>query len=176
MICLSFHGRIISKIFIARFLARGVLIVARRCSSAKRRTAFTSIVDSAPRIPGQTRKARATRRDKLLRAPGPLPAPARDRCLDWRVGRAGGGGGSRWARPLWRRRAQLTRTVTVMPLPPGRVRTVICKKMGAHSIISESTIICACSYWHDTSRYRDIHTILIKYIQILVNTFVYLYM
>jgi hypothetical protein len=54
-----------------------------------------------------------------------------------------------------------------------RVRTVICKKKGAHSIISESTIMCACSYWHDTSRY--IH-ILNKYIQILVNTFVYLHM
>jgi hypothetical protein len=53
-----------------------------------------------------------------------------------------------------------------------RVRTVICKIMGAHSIISESTIMCACSYWHDTSRY--IH-ILSKYIQILVNTFVLLY-
>ncbi len=32
-----------------------------------------------------------------------------------------------------------------------RVRTVICKKKGAHSIISESTIMCACSYWHDTN-------------------------
>jgi hypothetical protein len=57
----------ISKVFIARhgFLARGVLQVlgARRCSSAKRRTAFTSMVDSDPRH--RTGKARATRRDKL---------------------------------------------------------------------------------------------------------------
>ncbi len=49
-IFLSFHGRIISKVFIALFLARGVLIVARRCSSARRRrAAFTSMVDSDPR-------------------------------------------------------------------------------------------------------------------------------
>ena len=48
-VCLSFHGRIISKVFIARFLARGVLIVVRRCSSAKRRAALTSMVDSDPR-------------------------------------------------------------------------------------------------------------------------------
>ncbi len=61
---ISVPGRIISKVFIACFLARGVLIVARRCSSAKRRTraAFTSMVDSdsdpRPASPGHpTRQA-----------------------------------------------------------------------------------------------------------------------
>ncbi len=61
-----------------------------------------------------------------------------------------------------------------------RVRTGICKKMRAHSTISESTIMCACSYWHDTSRYIHILITSSKYIQILqleiVNTFVYLHM
>ncbi len=52
--------------FIARFLARGALIGARRCSSAKRRAAFTSLADSDP----GHREARATRvgkHNKLLR-------------------------------------------------------------------------------------------------------------
>ncbi len=48
--------------------------------------------DSALRLGSQpeARKARATRRDKLrlLRAPGPLPAPARGRGPYWRVGHA----------------------------------------------------------------------------------------
>ena len=42
---------IISKapvVFIIRFLARSALIGARRCSSAKRRAAFTSMADSDP--------------------------------------------------------------------------------------------------------------------------------
>jgi hypothetical protein len=47
-------NKMISKVFITRFLARGVLIVARRSSSAKRRIAFTSMVDSDPR-PGPAR-------------------------------------------------------------------------------------------------------------------------
>jgi hypothetical protein len=42
-------NNIISKVFIARFLARDALIVTRSCSSAKRRTAITSMVDSDPR-------------------------------------------------------------------------------------------------------------------------------
>jgi hypothetical protein len=52
-----------SNVFIAHFLARGVLIGARCSSSAKRRAAFTSTVDSDP----GHRRARATRRYKLLR-------------------------------------------------------------------------------------------------------------
>jgi hypothetical protein len=63
----------------------------------------------------------------------------------------------------------------VSPLPVflSSDATVMCKKMGAHPIISESQIMCACSYRHDTRRY--IH-ILMEYIQILVNTFVYLHL
>ncbi len=45
----SLHGGVISKVFIPRFLARDALIGARRCSSAKRRAAFTSMADSDPR-------------------------------------------------------------------------------------------------------------------------------
>jgi hypothetical protein len=41
--------RSISKGFIARFLAHDALIGARRCSSAKRRAAFSSLADSDPR-------------------------------------------------------------------------------------------------------------------------------
>ncbi len=55
--------------FIARFLARCALTGARRCSSAKRRAAFTSLADSDP----GHREARAGRArvrqhdsDKLL--------------------------------------------------------------------------------------------------------------
>jgi hypothetical protein len=59
-------------LFIARFLrlARGpgarALIGARRCSSAKRRAAFTSLADSDP---GQceARAGRVRQHDKLLR-------------------------------------------------------------------------------------------------------------
>ncbi len=50
--CLSLHGGvlIISKVFIARLLARDsdALIGARRCSSPKRRAALTSMADSDP--------------------------------------------------------------------------------------------------------------------------------
>jgi hypothetical protein len=44
------------------FQMRCALIGAWRCSAAKRQTAFTSMVDSDP----MHRKARATRREKLL--------------------------------------------------------------------------------------------------------------
>jgi hypothetical protein len=60
--------------FIACFLARAALIGARRCSSAKRRAAFTSLADSDPGY----REARAGRvrgqHDKLLRVTVPPPA------------------------------------------------------------------------------------------------------
>ncbi len=63
--------------------------------------------------------------------------------------------------------------VSPLPVLLSSDATVMCKKMGAHPIISESKIMCACSYRHDTIRY--IH-ILIEYIQILVNAFIYLHM
>ncbi len=53
----------------ARFLARCALIGARRCSSAKRRAAFTSLADSDH--PGhreaRARAGRVRQHDKLLR-------------------------------------------------------------------------------------------------------------
>ncbi len=53
--------------FIARFLARGALIGARRCSSAKRRAAFTSesLADSDPGH-REARAGRVRQHDKLL--------------------------------------------------------------------------------------------------------------
>jgi hypothetical protein len=50
-------------LFIARFLARGALIGARRCSSAKRRAAFA---DSDPGH-REARAGRVRQHDKLLR-------------------------------------------------------------------------------------------------------------
>jgi hypothetical protein len=52
-------------LFIARFLARGALIGARRCSSAKHRVAFTSLADSDPGH-REARAGRVRQHDKLL--------------------------------------------------------------------------------------------------------------
>jgi hypothetical protein len=60
-------------LFIARFLARGALLGARRCSSAKRRAAFTSLADSDPGH-REARAGRVRQHDKLLRrAASPVP-------------------------------------------------------------------------------------------------------
>jgi hypothetical protein len=60
-------------LFIARFLARGgALIGARRCSSAKRRAAFTSLADSDPgHREARAGRARQPEHDKLLRVSKP---------------------------------------------------------------------------------------------------------
>jgi hypothetical protein len=55
-----------STYFIASFLARGALIGARRCSSAKRRVAFTSLADSDPGH-REARAGRVRQHDELLR-------------------------------------------------------------------------------------------------------------
>ncbi len=68
------HGGIMTYLFIARFLARCALIGAWRCSSAKRRAAFTSLADSDPgHLAGEARAtgSRVRHHDnlKLLRSP-----------------------------------------------------------------------------------------------------------
>jgi hypothetical protein len=53
--------------FIARFLARSALIGARRCSSAKRRAAFTSLTDSDPgHREARARAGRVRQHDKAV--------------------------------------------------------------------------------------------------------------
>jgi hypothetical protein len=56
-------------LFIARFLTRGALIGARRCSSAKRRAAFTSLADLDPGH-REARAGRVRQHNKLLRSVG----------------------------------------------------------------------------------------------------------
>ncbi len=65
MILLSRHGGIMTYLFIARF-ARCALIGARRCSSANRRAAFTSLADSDP-WHLEARASRVRQHNKLLR-------------------------------------------------------------------------------------------------------------
>jgi hypothetical protein len=63
---LSRHWGLISRVFIAIFLARGVILDALRCSSAKRRAAFASRIDSDPRN-GNARTTRVGQHTNLVR-------------------------------------------------------------------------------------------------------------